>query len=147
MNNIKRISATQLSMADECLRKWWAFYVLKIKRPPPGPAAQLGSAHHKIMELSLRGKALGHDKWGNPFFYTKMAAKHFGLPPSDRARLSLMSENAIRCDWYEGAASGAKAEFELNYKIGDVGVIVKIDHLAQPASKRGACPAARSTAR
>ena len=52
-NDIKCVSPSQLTMFDNCNRRWWASYILKIPKKPPTPAIIFGNVGHKILELSL----------------------------------------------------------------------------------------------
>ena len=63
MNEVKRISATQLGMFTECPRKWWAHYVKRIPRPEPSEAIKIGLAVHKILEVSLLATQKGIEKY------------------------------------------------------------------------------------
>jgi len=120
------VSATQLSMFETCPRQWWAFYVKKIERPPPTEAIKLGLASHKILELSLLAKQKGFKKYSDPLALIKPAAKEHDLNPADIARLPILLQNATKMGWYDNYEI-SRPEFEMKYKIGNVGVIIRVD--------------------
>lgn len=120
------ISATQLSMFEECQRKWWAFYVKKIPRPEPTEAIKLGLAIHKILELSLLAKQKGMDQYSDPRSLIKAACKEHDLNAADTARLPMLIQNAEKMGWFDNYEI-SRPEFELKYKIDDVGVIIRVD--------------------
>ena len=55
-------SASQISTANLCLRKWWFRYILKLKEPKK-KALVLGSALHSVVENYLKGKELYPEGW------------------------------------------------------------------------------------
>ncbi len=128
MNEIKRISATQLSLFSECPRKWWAHYVKRIKRPESSEAIKIGLAVHKILEVSLLATQNGMDQYADPNVLLPPAVKEWELSNKDRVHLSMMLENAKRMGWFEDHEHSSP-EFEKVYTIDDIEVIVKIDRL------------------
>jgi hypothetical protein len=128
MNEIKRISATQLGMFTDCPRKWWAHYVKRIERPEPSEAIKIGLAVHKICEVSLNAAKKGIEKYSNPNVLLEPAVKEYELQTRDRAALSMMLENVLLMGWFENPEESFP-EFEKVYTIDDVEVIVKIDRL------------------
>jgi hypothetical protein len=128
MNEVKRISATQLGMFTDCPRKWWAHYVKKIERPEPSEAIKIGLAVHQICEVSLNATKKGIEKYSDPMVLLEPAVKEYELQKRDRAALSMMLENVKLMGWYEDPQN-SHPEFEKLYKIDDVEVIVKIDRL------------------
>jgi len=128
MNNINFISASQLSMFDECPRKWWAYYVLKIDKQEPSPAANLGNATHKISEISLLAAKKKIEKYTDPKVLIEPAVKKYQLSTKDRIYLSMMLDNAKMMGWFEDCENSFP-ELEKIYFIDNVKVKVKIDRL------------------
>jgi len=124
------ISASQLSLFDECPRKWWAFYVKKIERRPPSEALNLGLATHKILELAFKAKLKNVEKWSDPYNLISLALKQFSLTQDNQLMLNSLISNAINAGWFSNFNQKTVLEDEMLIQFNDdVKIIGKIDRV------------------
>jgi CRISPR/Cas system-associated exonuclease Cas4 (RecB family) len=124
------VSASQLALFDDCPRKWWALYVKKIERKPPSAALNLGSALHKILELSLIATVKGIEKYSDPYILIPPVLKDYPLDQDNINVLKSLIYNAIECEWLSKFSSSTEAEKSLEIQfLDDVKIVGKIDRV------------------
>jgi CRISPR/Cas system-associated exonuclease Cas4 (RecB family) len=132
MNKLKHISASQLSTFDQCPRKWYYNKILKVEEDtvPNTTHADLGSALHRVMELSLLAVQKGNKKFSNPLRLIPLAIKEHNVIPEFQKLLPTLVENIVNCGWFKNPEESV-LEGEMNFKIDGTKVIIKIDRLVQ----------------
>lgn len=137
MNQVKYISASQLSMFQECPRQWYYRYVMKYptEEQVDTRALDLGNAVHKVLELSLIATQKNHPKYSNPMSLIESAIKKYNVTPELAKLLPDLIANATKLGWFKNY-DDAKTEFKVKYPIDDFVISMKIDRLHLDSGRR-----------
>lgn len=117
---INYVSSNQLSIVDECVRKWWALYSKDITPPKrvESTAINLGNSVHKILEMSLKAKIRGVNKCVNPHIITPNILKNYDVLEEDKELIPGLINNAIGMGWYDNYDCGnVETEFKIKHYI------------------------------
>lgn len=126
------ISASRLSTFDECRRKWYWKYVLKLPEEiqQDTSALDFGNGFHKIMELSLKAKQKNAEQFSDPYKLISSAIKKYNLKDGSQERLNDYITNCINDGWfinYQNSLSEHEFKFQLNDDICIYGKIDRFD--------------------
>jgi CRISPR/Cas system-associated exonuclease Cas4 (RecB family) len=132
MNKLKHVSPSQLNQFSQCPRQW---YYKKILRLKPDSVenythANMGSAIHSVMEMSLNAFKKGMTQYTDPHKLLPAAIKKYEVIPEFQLLLPTMVDNTINNGWFDDAEYSVQ-EQDQTYMIGDIKIMIKIDRLIQ----------------
>lgn len=132
MNELKHISPSQLSKFDTCPRQWYYQKILKLPEDSPADHthADMGSALHRIMELSLLAVQKGHKRLSNPLRLLKPAIKKYNVIPEFQKLLPTLVENTVDNGWFKNPDDSV-LEGDIEFEIDGTLIKCKIDRLEQ----------------
>jgi CRISPR/Cas system-associated exonuclease Cas4 (RecB family) len=114
-------------MFGECPRKWHYRYIQKIPEEQTNTIAlRLGSAVHEVLELSLKAKMKGIEKYSDPASMYAAAFKQFDLEPESQAAVPDMMKHATMMGWFENYEY-TELEISIRHPINDFFLGGRID--------------------
>lgn len=132
--NIEKISASGIKTFEQCPLKFYALYILKIKDDKVHPNTVLGSAVHKMTELSFIQimEALKRNEkiFVDPINFKKQVCDELKVEPSLFKTIDELIENEKRWGYFRNIQNTVGCELRVEFLLPD-GTLVKgfIDRL------------------
>jgi RecB family exonuclease len=134
--NLDHLSASLIKTYKQCPMKYKAVYEMELPEDEPHPLTKMGSAVHKMFEMSTKARVAG-DLESDPFAFKAEAVKEFGVDSNLSGLVDELTNNALRWGYFRlvGRTVGVELEFEFQLPDGTkvTGYIDRLDLLTPGA--------------
>ena len=117
---LDHLSASRIKTYFQCPMKYHALYDLELPEDEPHPLTVMGSAVHKMFEVSTRARMSGRrPKLHDPMALKAAAMRSFGVDPALGCLVDELTANALRWGYFRMVSRTVGVEWGFDFELAD----------------------------